>query len=47
MMLGIVRARPSYRLARLRLADGVPMAIDHAAVPCAFLDRDPRGRGGR
>jgi GntR family transcriptional regulator len=37
MMLG---ARPSermFRLGRLRLADGSPMAIEHAAVPLRYL----------
>jgi GntR family transcriptional regulator len=39
MMLGIGPGESVFRLARLRLADGVPMAIDHAAVPLRFLDR--------
>jgi GntR family transcriptional regulator len=39
MMLGIGPGQSIYRLARLRLADGVPMAIDRAAVPLHFLDR--------
>src|ERR1700733_741833 len=38
MMLGIGPGQSIYRLARLRLADGVPMAIDRAAVPLHFLD---------
>ena len=38
MMLGIGPGESVYRLARLRLADGVPMAIDHATVPLRFLD---------
>ena len=38
MMLGVGPGERVYRLARLRLADGVPMAIDHAAVPVKFLD---------
>jgi GntR family transcriptional regulator len=38
MMLGIGPGESIYRLARLRLADGVPMAIDHATVPLRFLD---------
>lgn len=38
MMLGVGPGERVYRLARLRLADGVPMAIDHAAVPLKFLD---------
>lgn len=39
MMLGVGPSESIYRLARLRLADGIPMAIDHAAVPLRFLDR--------
>jgi GntR family transcriptional regulator len=39
MMLGVGPGESVYRLARLRLADGVPMAIDYAAVPLRFLDR--------
>jgi GntR family transcriptional regulator len=39
MMLGIGPGESVYRLVRLRLADGVPMAIDYAAVPLKFLDR--------
>ena len=39
MMLGIGPGQRVYRLARLRLADGVPMAIDHAAVPLHFVER--------
>jgi GntR family transcriptional regulator len=38
MMLGIGPGESVYRLARLRLADGVPMAIDRAAVPLHFVD---------
>jgi GntR family transcriptional regulator len=38
MMLGIGPGESVYRLSRLRLADGVPMAIDHAAVPLHFLN---------
>src|SRR5208282_6154630 len=38
MMLGIGPGESVYRLSRLRLADGVPMAIDHAAVPLRFLN---------
>ncbi len=38
MMLGIGPGESVYRLARLRLADGVPMAIDRATVPLRFLD---------
>jgi GntR family transcriptional regulator len=37
MMLGIGPGESVYRLARLRLADGVPMAIDRAAVPLRFM----------
>ena len=40
MMLGIGPGESVYRLARLRLADGVPMAIDHATVPLRFLDSE-------
>ena len=39
MMLGVGPGESVCRLARLRLADGVPMAIDYAAVPLRFLDR--------
>jgi len=39
MMLGVGPGESVYRLARLRLADGVPMAIDHATVPLRFLDQ--------
>jgi GntR family transcriptional regulator len=39
MMLGVGPGESVYRLARLRLADGVPMAIDYAAVPLRFLER--------
>jgi len=39
MMLGVGPGESVYRLSRLRLADGVPMAIDYAAVPLKFLDR--------
>ena len=41
MMLGVGPGESIYRLARLRLADGVPMAIDHATVPLKFLGRAP------
>jgi len=37
MMLGVGPGESIYRLARLRLADGVPMAIDRAAVPMRFV----------
>lgn len=39
MMLGVGPGESVYRLARLRLADGVPMAIDHSTVPLRFLER--------
>jgi len=39
MMLGVGPGETVYRLARLRLADGVPMAIDHSTVPLRFLER--------
>ena len=39
MMLGIGPGERVYRLARLRLADGVPMAIDRAAAPLHFVER--------
>jgi GntR family transcriptional regulator len=38
MMLDIALAEPVFRLERLRLADGVPMALERAAVPLRFLD---------
>lgn len=37
MMLDISISETVFRLSRLRLADGVPMAIDHATVPHRFL----------
>ena len=37
MMLDIALSESVFRLARLRLADGVPMAIERAAVPLRFL----------
>ncbi len=37
MMLDISPSETVFRLARLRLADGVPMAIERAAVPLRFL----------
>ena len=41
MMLGISPSETVFRLARLRLADGVPMAIERAAVPLRFLGGAP------
>ncbi len=38
MMLDIALAEPVFRLERLRLADGVPMALERAAVPLRFLN---------
>jgi len=38
MMLDIALSETVFRLSRLRLADGVPMAIERAAVPMRFLD---------
>ena len=37
MMLDIALTEPVFRLARLRLADDVPMAVEHAAVPLRFF----------
>ncbi len=37
MMLDIALSETVFRLSRLRLADGVPMAIERAAVPMRFL----------
>src|SRR5208283_2099835 len=37
MMLDIALSETVFRLSRLRLADGVPMAIERAAVPVRFL----------
>jgi GntR family transcriptional regulator len=37
MMLDISLSETVFRLARLRLADGVPMAIERATVPLRFL----------
>lgn len=39
MMLGVGPGESVYRLARLRLADGVPMAIDRATAPLHFVER--------
>jgi GntR family transcriptional regulator, N-acetylglucosamine utilization regulator len=38
MMLGIGPGESVYRRARLRFADGAPMAIDRTAVPLHFVD---------
>ena len=44
MMLDIALTEPVFRLARLRLADGAPMAIERAAVPLRFFGRaEPEG----
>ena len=37
MMLGVRPIERVFRLGRLRLADGSPMAIEHAAVPLRYL----------
>ena len=37
MMLDIALSETVFRLSRLRLADGIPMAIERAAVPMRFL----------
>jgi GntR family transcriptional regulator len=37
MMLGVGPNERVFRLGRLRLADGSPMAIEHAAVPLRYL----------
>jgi GntR family transcriptional regulator len=42
MMLGVSPRDHVFRLARLRLADGVPMAIERAAVPARFLGEPAR-----
>jgi GntR family transcriptional regulator len=39
MMLGIGPGESVFRLARVRLADGAPMAIDRATVPLHFVER--------
>ena len=39
MMLDISLSETVFRLARLRLADGAPMAIERAAAPMRFLGR--------
>ena len=44
MMLDISLSEMVFRLSRLRLADGVPMAIEHAAVPMRFLGGPERVR---
>ena len=41
MALGISPGEPVSRIQRLRLADGIPMAIEHAVVPARFLP-DPK-----
>ncbi|HZZ59973.1 MAG TPA: GntR family transcriptional regulator [Roseiarcus sp.] len=38
-MLDIALTEPMFRLARLRLVNGVPMAIERAAVPLRFFER--------
>ena len=42
MMLDIALSETVFRLSRLRLADGVPMAIERAAVPMRFLGQADR-----
>jgi GntR family transcriptional regulator len=42
MMLGAGPNERVFRLGRLRLADGTPMAIEHAAVPLRFLPESER-----
>ena len=42
MMLGLSPRDNVFRLARLRLADGVPMAIERAAVPARFIGESAR-----
>jgi GntR family transcriptional regulator len=42
MMLGVSPRDSVFRLARLRLADGVPMAIERAAVPARFVGEPAR-----
>jgi GntR family transcriptional regulator len=37
MALGLSPGEPVSRLQRLRLAGGIPMAIEHAVVPARFL----------
>ena len=37
MMLGVGPSESVFRLSRLRLASGVPMAIEHAVVPSRYL----------
>jgi len=37
MMLGVGPSEPVFRLSRLRLASGAPMAIEHAVVPQRFI----------
>ncbi len=44
MMLDIALSETVFRLSRLRLADGVPMAIERAAVPMRFLGERRAGR---
>jgi GntR family transcriptional regulator len=44
-LLGLGGDEPVLRLDRLRLADGLPLAIERAVVPIKFLGRDAGGEG--
>ena len=44
-LLGLSADEPVLRLDRLRLADGLPLAIERAVVPVKFLGEDAAGEG--
>jgi GntR family transcriptional regulator len=44
-VLGLGLDEPVLRLDRLRLADGLPLAIERAVVPIKFLQQDAAGEG--
>jgi GntR family transcriptional regulator len=44
-LLGIGMDEPVLRLDRLRLADGLPLAIERAVIPVKFLGEDAAGEG--
>ncbi|KAA0698795.1 GntR family transcriptional regulator [Neorhizobium sp. P12A] len=44
-LLGIGIDEPVLRLDRLRLADGLPLAIERAVIPVKFLGEDAAGEG--
>jgi GntR family transcriptional regulator len=44
-LLGLSLDEPVLRLDRLRLADGLPLAIERAVIPIKFLGQDAAGEG--